>query len=206
MQTLLPEHNPKVTFSVDTVRTDTTASNPVCLPENMETFFTSAIRTCLPVPGDYFTQCIFNDSLTLTPETLHGMMQNTPCVESLVTSAGPDTFTADVSPGVRECRYHRIFRVPLAISLCGSRPQTRNENRLLSSVFLSDRNSPFVVNGFTGDGAGEKRVVLITPSHALIPDTIRFPSSQPVPPFLPFPAFFLPPLACAVFRNRYVQL
>lgn len=49
MQTLLPEHNPKVTFSVDTVRTDTTASNPACLPENTETFFTSAIRTCLPV-------------------------------------------------------------------------------------------------------------------------------------------------------------
>lgn len=27
------DHHPQVTFTVDTVRTDTTASNPVCLPE-----------------------------------------------------------------------------------------------------------------------------------------------------------------------------
>ncbi len=38
------------------------------------------------------------------------------------------------------------------------------------------------------------------------PRHTRFQSSQPVPPFLPFPTFFLSLLACAVFRNRYVQL
>ncbi|EPS2588189.1 hypothetical protein ACVC9J_003958 [Salmonella enterica subsp. enterica serovar Chester] len=27
------EHHPQVTFTVDTVRTDTTASNPICLAE-----------------------------------------------------------------------------------------------------------------------------------------------------------------------------
>nr|WP_223873356.1 hypothetical protein [Escherichia coli]AVR62118.1 hypothetical protein p508-2_00052 [Escherichia coli]QJS03333.1 hypothetical protein G6844_00018 [Escherichia coli] len=43
------EHHPQVTFTVDTVRTDTTASNPICLAENTEAFLMSAIRTCLPV-------------------------------------------------------------------------------------------------------------------------------------------------------------
>ncbi len=38
-------------------------------------------------------------------------------------------------------------------------------------------------------------------SRALIPNTTRFPSSQPVPPFLPFPTFFLSLLACAVFSQ-----
>ncbi len=59
----------------------------------------SAIRTCLPMlRGVISHSAFFNDSLTLTPETLHGMMQNTSCVESQVTSVGPDAFTADVSP------------------------------------------------------------------------------------------------------------
>lgn len=43
-------------------------------------------------------------------------------------------------------------------------------------------------------------------SRALIPDTPRDPSSQPVPPFLPFPGFFCHYSLVPFFRNRYVQL
>lgn len=136
------EHHPQVTFTVDTVRTDTTASNPICLEEKYGSLLNERHPDLFAgAQGSISRSAFFNDSLTLTPETLHGMIQNTPCVESLVTSVGPDTFTADVSP-VSECRYHRIFTVRPEISLCDSRPQTRNENRLLNKAFLSDRNSP----------------------------------------------------------------
>ncbi len=156
------EHHPQVTFTVDTVRTDTTASNPICLAENTEAFLMSAIRTCLPVLREYFTQCIFNDSLTLTPETLHGMIQNTPCVESLVTSVGPDTFTADVSPGVRMQVSPDIHGAPGNITLRLSTTDQKRKQTVEQSISLRPEQS-LVVNGFTGDGAGEKRVVLITP-------------------------------------------
>ncbi|UGF22704.1 hypothetical protein LQT21_00355 (plasmid) [Escherichia coli] len=93
------EHHPQVTFTVDTVRTDTTASNPICLAEKYGSLLNERHPDLFAgAQGSISRSAFFNDSLTLTPETLHGMIQNTPCVESLVTSVGPDTFTADVSP------------------------------------------------------------------------------------------------------------
>ncbi|HAM7740085.1 TPA: hypothetical protein ICB17_004612, partial [Escherichia coli] len=78
MQTLLPEHNPKVTFSVDTVRTDTTASNPACLPEKYGNLLHERHPDLFAgAQGIISRSAFFNDSLTLTPETLHGMIENT---------------------------------------------------------------------------------------------------------------------------------
>ncbi|WP_436363750.1 hypothetical protein ACSED7_24695 (plasmid) [Escherichia coli] len=136
------EHHPQVTFTVDTVRTDTTASNPICLAEKYGSLLNERHPDLFAdAQGVISHSAFFNDSLTLTPETLHRMMQNTSCVESQVTSVGPDAFTADVSPDVRMQISPDIQGAP-EISLCDSRPQTRNETRLLSRAFLSDRNSP----------------------------------------------------------------
>lgn len=97
------EHHPQVTFTVDTVRTDTTASNPICLAEKYGSLLNERHPDLFAgAQGSISRSAFFNDSLTLTPETLHGMIQNTPCVESLVTSVGPDTFTADVSINHRD--------------------------------------------------------------------------------------------------------
>lgn len=86
------EHHPQVTFTVDTVRTDTTASNPICLAEKYGSLLNERHPDLFAgAQGSISRSAFFNDSLTLTPETLHGMIQNTPCVESLVTSVGPDT-------------------------------------------------------------------------------------------------------------------
>lgn len=85
------EHHPQVTFTVDTVRTDTTASNPICLAEKYGSLLNERHPDLFAgAQGSISRSAFFNDSLTLTPETLHGMIQNTPCVESLVTSVGPD--------------------------------------------------------------------------------------------------------------------
>ncbi len=163
MQTSLPEHNPKVTFSVDTVRTDTTASNPVCLPEKYGNLLHERHPDLFAgAQGIISRSAFFNDSLTLTPETLHGMMQNTPCVESLVTSAGPDTFTADVSPGVRMQVSPDIQGTTGNITLRLSATDQKRKQTVEQRISLRPEQS-LVVNGFTGDGAGEKRVVLITP-------------------------------------------
>ncbi|HGC1502021.1 TPA: hypothetical protein ACIX3C_005082, partial [Escherichia coli] len=89
------EHHPQVTFTVDTVRTDTTASNPICLAEKYGSLLNERHPDLFAdAQGVISHSAFFNDSLTLTPETLHGMMQNTSCVESQVTSVGPDAFTA----------------------------------------------------------------------------------------------------------------
>ena len=136
------EHHPQVTFTVDTVRTDTTASNPICLAEKYGSLLNERHPDLFAdAQGVISHSAFFNDSLTLTPETLHRMMQNTSCVESQVTSVGPDALVL-LHPPMAECRYRRIFRGAPEISLCDSRPQTRNETRLLSRAFLSDRNSP----------------------------------------------------------------
>ncbi|WP_338290969.1 hypothetical protein, partial [Escherichia coli] len=87
------EHHPQVTFTVDTVRTDTTASNPICLAEKYGSLLNERHPDLFAgAQGSISRSAFFNDSLTLTPETLHGMIQNTPCVESLVPSVGPDTY------------------------------------------------------------------------------------------------------------------
>ncbi len=81
------EHHPQVTFTVDTVRTDTTASNPICLAEKYGSLLNERHPDLFAgAQGSISRSAFFNDSLTLTPETLHGMMQNTSCVESQVTS------------------------------------------------------------------------------------------------------------------------
>ncbi|HFU4157491.1 TPA: hypothetical protein ACH5Y2_004535, partial [Escherichia coli] len=102
----------------------------------------------------------FNDSLTLTPETLHGMMQNTSCVESQVTSVGPDAFTADVSPDVRMQISPDIKGSNITLRL-STTDQKRNQT-VEQSISLRPEQS-LVMNGFAGGGASEKRVVLITP-------------------------------------------
>ena len=84
------------------------------------------------------------------------------CVESLVTSVGPDTFTADVSPGVRMQVSPDIHGAPGNITLRLSTTDQKRKQTVEQSISLRPEQS-LVVNGFTGDGAGEKRVVLITP-------------------------------------------
>lgn len=75
------EHHPQVTFTVDTVRTDTTASNPICLAEKYGSLLNERHPDLFAgAQGSISRSAFFNDSLTLTPETLHGMIQNTPCV------------------------------------------------------------------------------------------------------------------------------
>ncbi|EHQ0178098.1 hypothetical protein KQO57_001629 [Escherichia coli] len=157
------EHHPQVTFTVDTVRTDTTASNPICLAEKYGSLLNERHPDLFAgAQGSISRSAFFNDSLTLTPETLHGMIQNTPCVESMVTSVGPDTFTADVSPGVRMQVSPDIHGAPGNITLRLSTTDQKRKQTVEQSISLRPEQS-LVVNGFTGDGAGEKRVVLITP-------------------------------------------
>ncbi|HGV2790698.1 TPA: hypothetical protein ACNCHA_003602 [Escherichia coli] len=70
------EHHPQVTFTVDTVRTDTTASNPICLAEKYGSLLNERHPDLFAgAQGSISRSAFFNDSLTLTPETLHGMIQ-----------------------------------------------------------------------------------------------------------------------------------
>ncbi|MBL2365141.1 hypothetical protein ELJ10_30450, partial [Klebsiella pneumoniae] len=77
------------------------------------------------------------------------------------TSVGPDTFTADVSPGVRMQVSPDIHGAPGNITLRLSTTDQKRKQTVEQSISLRPEQS-LVVNGFTGDGAGEKRVVLIT--------------------------------------------
>ncbi|MWP60615.1 hypothetical protein GQN26_26955, partial [Escherichia coli] len=147
--TLLPEHNPKVTSSVDTVRTDTTTSNPVCLPEKYGNLLHERHPDLFAgAQGGISRSAFFNDSLTLTPETLHGILQNTLCVESLVTSAGPDTFTADVSPGVRMQVSPDIQDASGNITLRLSTTDQKRKQTVEQRISLRPEQS-LAVNGFT---------------------------------------------------------
>lgn len=90
------------------------------------------------------------------------MIENTLCVESLVTSVGPDTFTADVSPGVRMQVSPDIHGAPGNITLRLSTTDQKRKQTVEQRISLRPEQS-LVVNGFTGDDTGEKRVVFITP-------------------------------------------
>ena len=70
------EHHPQVTFTVDTVRTDTTASNPICLAEKYGSLLNERHPDLFAgAQGSISRSAFFNDSLTLTPETLHGLRE-----------------------------------------------------------------------------------------------------------------------------------
>lgn len=114
------EHHPQVTFTVDTVRTDTTASNPICLAEKYGSLLNERHPDLFAgAQGSISRSAFFNDSLTLTPETLHGMIQNTPCVESLVTSV--DTVMA--------CKFF-----PGPVSRIAGMPDTAPSGAVVSSL------------------------------------------------------------------------
>ncbi|EFX8634917.1 hypothetical protein D8727_07530 [Shigella boydii] len=157
------EHHPQVTFTVDTVRTDTTASNPICLAEKYGSLLNERHPDLFAdAQGVISHSAFFNDSLTLTPETLHRIMQNTSCVESQVTSVGPDAFTADVSPDVRMQISPDIQGGSGNITLRLSTTDQKRNQTVEQSISLRPEQS-LVMNGFAGGGASEKRVVLITP-------------------------------------------
>ncbi|ECD6375831.1 MULTISPECIES: hypothetical protein [Enterobacteriaceae] len=163
MQTLLPGHHPQVTFTVDTVRTDTTASNPVCLPEK----YGNLLHERHPdlFAGDknvVFRGAFFDGSLTPSGNTLRRIVQQTPCVESLKTSAGPEAFTADISPGVGIQITPDIQGTTGNITLRLSATDQKRKQTVEQRISLRPEQS-LVVNEFTGDDTGEKRVVLITP-------------------------------------------
>lgn len=163
MQTLLPEHHPQVTFTVDTVRTDTTASNPVCLPEEYGNLLHERHPDLFAgAQNVVFRGAFFDGSLTPSGNTLRRLVQQTPCVESLATSAGPEAFTADISPGVTMQVSPDIHGAPGNITLQLSATDQKRKQTVEQRISLRPEQS-LVVNGFTGDGAGEKRVVLITP-------------------------------------------
>lgn len=163
MQTLLPGHHPQVTFTVDTVRTDTTTSNPVCLPEKYGNLLHERHPDLFAdAQNVVFRGAFFDGSLTPSGNTLRRIVQQTPCVESLTTSAGPEAFTADISPGVGIQITPDIQGTTGNITLRLSTSDQKRKQTVEQSISLRPEQS-LVVNGFTGDGAGEKRVVLITP-------------------------------------------
>ncbi|EPW8665936.1 hypothetical protein ACWQGX_005038 [Escherichia coli] len=163
MQTLLPGHHPQVTFTVDTVRTDTTTSNPVCLPEKYGNLLHGRHPDLFAgAQNVVFRGAFFDGSLTPSGNTLRRIVQQTPCVESLTTSAGPEAFTADISPGVGIQITPDIQGTTGNITLRLSTSDQKRKQTVEQSISLRPEQS-LVVNGFTGDGAGEKRVVLITP-------------------------------------------
>ncbi len=127
------------------------------------------------------------------------MIQNTPCVESLVTSVGPDTFTADVSPGVRMQVSPDIHGAPGNITLRLSTTDQKRKQTVEQSI--SQTGTVPCREWIHRRRSWRKARRSHHTSRALIPNTTRFPSSQPVPPFLPFPTFFLSLLACAVFSQ-----
>ncbi|EDH3322043.1 hypothetical protein GC883_23430, partial [Salmonella enterica] len=86
----------------------------------------------------------------------------TPCVESLKTSAGPEAFTADISPGVGIQITPDIQGTTGNITLRLSATDQKRKQTVEQRISLRPEQS-LVVNEFTGDDTGEKRVVLITP-------------------------------------------
>ncbi|HAN4903048.1 TPA: hypothetical protein IFJ00_003939 [Escherichia coli] len=163
MQTLLPGHHPQVTFTVDTVRTDTTTSNPVCLPEKYGNLLHERHPDLFAgAQNVVFRGAFFDGSLTPSGNTLRRIVQQTPCVESLTTSAGPEAFTADISPGVGIQITPDIQGTTGNITLRLSATDQKRKQTVEQRISLRPEQS-LAVNGFTGDGAGEKRVVLITP-------------------------------------------
>ncbi|ECD5912375.1 hypothetical protein CW999_003929 [Salmonella enterica subsp. enterica serovar Thompson] len=163
MQTLLPGHHPQVTFTVDTVRTDTTTSNPVCLPEKYGNLLHERHPDLFAgAQNVVFRGAFFDGSLTPSGNTLRRIVQQTPCVESLATSAGPEAFTADISPGVTMQVSPDIHGAPGNITLRLSATDQKRKQTVEQRISLRPEQS-LVVNGFTGDDTGEKRVVLITP-------------------------------------------
>ncbi|EHR8280819.1 hypothetical protein KUR45_001661 [Escherichia coli] len=163
MQTLLPGHHPQVTFTVDTVRTDTTTSNPVCLPEKYGNLLHERHPDLFAgAQNVVFRGAFFDGSLTPSGNTLRRIVQQTPCVESLTTSAGPEAFTADISPGVGIQITPDIQGTTGNITLRLSATDQKRKQTVEQRISLRPEQS-LAMNGFTGDGAGEKRVVLITP-------------------------------------------
>ncbi|MDZ8983877.1 hypothetical protein SNC30_09270 [Escherichia coli] len=75
------EHHPQVTFTVDTVRTDTTASNPICLAEKYGSLLNERHPDLFAgAQGSISRSAFFNDSLTLTPETCQRRMKSDPLI------------------------------------------------------------------------------------------------------------------------------
>ncbi|EET0038767.1 TPA: hypothetical protein O7V46_002798 [Escherichia coli] len=164
MQMPPPKHRPQLTLTVDTVRTDTTADNPVCLEPKKY-----GSRLYERHPGLFagtkdvvLRSTFFDDSLTLSPETLRRMIKYSVCVESLATSAGTGTFTDDIPSGVRIQIVPDIQEAPGNISLQLSATDRKQKHTIEQNISLRPEQS-LVVSGFTTNDADENRIILITP-------------------------------------------